>query len=63
MMPESKRRLNEFLNAIDEIGSPGAGPLAACHHSAVEVNDWPKIQAAMAVAARAADGGGEPKPL
>lgn len=61
MTPESKQRLNEFLNAIDEIGSQPHGPLAACHHSAVEVNDWVRIQAAMADAGHVADGEVEPR--
>ncbi|MBX9661178.1 MAG: hypothetical protein K2X00_21690 [Nitrospiraceae bacterium] len=61
MTHDSKQRLSEFLNAIDGIGRQADGHLATCHHSAVEVNDWAQIQAAMANVVGVADDEDKPK--
>ena len=47
MNEEPNKRLVTFLKAIETAGIRSAGKEVACHHSAVEVNDWHKIQKAM----------------
>lgn len=47
MNEETNKRLAAFLKAIETAGIRSSGKEVACHHSAVEVNDWHKIQKAM----------------
>ena len=43
-MPIDKERMNAFLEAVARTGIKSGGNEAACHHSAVEVNDWEVVQ-------------------
>jgi len=47
----NNERIALFLQALEVSGYSRIGMEAACHHSAVEVNDWQTIQAAMLRAA------------
>ena len=47
MNEENRLRLSAFVRALEDSGRANVGSEAACHHSAVEVNDWKSIQAAM----------------
>ena len=44
---ELQKRLTAFVQALEMVGLRTGGMEAACHHSAVEVNDWHAIQKAM----------------
>jgi hypothetical protein len=47
MNEKSQERLRLFAAALAAAGEKTGGAEAACHHSAVEVNDWHAIQEAI----------------
>jgi len=47
MDKQSQERLRAFAAALAAAGEKTGGAEAACHHSAVEVNDWEAIQQAI----------------
>lgn len=47
MDEETRKRLAAFVRALDAAGYRTGGTEVACHHSAVEVNDWHSIRQAM----------------
>ena len=64
MDDESRQRLAAFVKALDAVGHLTGPRAAACHHSAVEVNDWQAIQQAMKDAGNGiAIGQGDSTPL
>ncbi len=56
MKEENRERLSAFVRALEASGRENSTLQAACHHSAVEVNDWHAIQAAMKQAGDAVAG-------
>lgn len=42
-----EQKIGDFLNAVAASGLSQAEASAALHHSAVEVNDWERIQGEM----------------
>ncbi|MFN7153718.1 MAG: hypothetical protein ACK4OE_08495 [Acidovorax sp.] len=47
MDQQSQERLRAFAVALEAAGEKTGGAEVACHHSAVEVNDWQAIQDAI----------------
>jgi hypothetical protein len=48
MTDEQRQCLERFIRALDAVNIKTGGDEAACHHSAVEVNEWEHISAELA---------------
>jgi hypothetical protein len=46
-MKTDENQMKDFLKAVSLVGIKSGGNEAACHHSAVEVNEWGTIQKAL----------------